>query len=70
MIGGAEPAPFRAIEGRWNQTVQAGGAAALPGNATVRVQSYSRFIPGASEEEAPASPPARQETEPVSVKST
>jgi integrase len=39
-------------------------------SATVLLQSYSRFIPGASGEEAPATPPARQETEPVSVKST
>jgi hypothetical protein len=37
---------------------------------TVRLQSHSRFIPGASGEEAPASPPARQEAEPASVKRT
>ena len=38
--------------------------------AAVVEQSYGRFIPGASGEEAPAASPARQEAEPVSVKST
>jgi hypothetical protein len=32
MIGGAEPAPFQAIESRWNQAVEAGcdGASRAP----------------------------------------